>query len=234
MLRSHDSIKTNDLIDSVIFESNDFDQNLETMMLEERKNCQLNRKLTKIEMEIYLAIRYGDPHKLRDLGAGEQVNINFEIEVEKDVIYYPIMLAAALGEAQCLSILLQNTQVEINVVDKKAETNAFWIACYFGRGKCAGMLANAGINILNAHKDTKTDALHTAIERKFYDVALMLINSKFPLNNVKEGGLTPLIIAARDPKAQTVCEILIKKGAHVNHITDIGQSALTQTVLNDN
>jgi len=67
--------------------------------MEERKNFMLNRKLTKIENEIYLAIRYGDPHKLKDLGAGEQVNINFQIEVEKDVIYYPIMLAAALGEA---------------------------------------------------------------------------------------------------------------------------------------
>ena len=43
-----------------------------------------------------------------------------------------------------------------------------------------------------------------------------------------------MIIAARDPKAKTVCEILLKKNADVNHITDIGQSALTQTVLNDN
>jgi len=89
----------------------------------------------------------------------------------------------------------------LNVGDPKAGTNAFWIACYFGRGKCAGMLANTGINILSLHTETNTNALHAAIERKHYDVALMIINSKFPLNDVKEGGLSPLIIAARDPKA---------------------------------
>jgi len=43
----------------------------------------LNRGLTRIENEIYLAVKYGDAYKLKDLGAGEQVDVNFKIEIEK-------------------------------------------------------------------------------------------------------------------------------------------------------
>jgi len=187
-----------------------------------------------MEKEIYLSIKYGDPAKLNDLGGGEQVDLNFKIEIEKDLFYYPIMLAAAIGEADCLKIMLKNTQLQIDVVDAKTGTNAFWIASFYGRGECMGLLANSGINILNTHKETKSNALHVAIERKHYDVAIMLIQSKFPLENEKLDGLTPLIISSRDNDAFNVSETLIKKGAYINKVSETGQSALSQAVFNNN
>jgi hypothetical protein len=36
--------------------------------------------------------------------------MNFQIEIEKDLFYYPIQLAAAIGEADCLKVILENNQ----------------------------------------------------------------------------------------------------------------------------
>lgn len=50
----------------------------------------------------------------------------------------------------------------------------------------------------------------------------MLISSRFPLNNLKEGGLNALTIVARDPdnEAFKVGENIIKKGGDVLHLTN--------------
>jgi ankyrin repeat protein len=116
-------------------------------------------------------------------------------------------------------------------VDSKTGTNAFWIACFYGRGECVGLLANAGIDIFNKHSETNSNGLHVAIERKHYEVANRLISSKYPLEETKKGGLTPLLLSARDRDAYYVSEQLVKKGAHINVISESGQSPLSQAVL---
>ena len=144
------------------------------------------------------------------------------------------MLAAVLGEAECLKIMLTNPSLVLEATDPIAGTNAFWLAAFFGRGECVRILANAGIDIFNCHKESKSNALHVAIERKHYEVANLLIGSKFPLNNKTDGGLTALVLVARDKDAYYVGEQLVKRGAEVNLVTDYGMSALAQTVLSDN
>lgn len=59
------------------------------------------------------------------------------------------------------------------------------------------LLAEAGINILNKHKETGSNALHVAIERKHPDIVRMLIESGFPLENTKKDGVTALITSCR-------------------------------------
>lgn len=56
----------------------------------------LNEHLSKLEREIYSSIRFMDSEKLMDLGI-ETLNLNFKIEVESEVFYTPIMLAAVIG-----------------------------------------------------------------------------------------------------------------------------------------
>jgi len=77
--------------------------------IEERKMKILNKQLTLVEREVYLAIKFGDSFKLKDLGGMDHLNLNYRIEVEKGVFYYPIMLAAAIGEVECLKIILHNS-----------------------------------------------------------------------------------------------------------------------------
>jgi len=210
-----------------MFESNGFDKDALDDAIEERKKHLLNKHLTKMEKELYLAIKYGDSNKLRDLGGGEQIDLNFNIEIEKNLFYYPIQLAAAIGEADCLKVILENQQTKIDVVDNQTGTNAFWVACFYGRGECVGLLANAGVDIFNKHSETSSNGLHVAIERKQYEVANMLISSKYPLEEKKKGGLTPLLLSARDKDAYSVSEQLVKKGANINVISDTGQSPLS-------
>ena len=174
-----------------------------------------------------MSIKYGDSHKLKDIGAGGEINLNFKIEVEPGQFYYPIMLAAAIGEAECLRVLLTNTAISIDMVDEKTGTNAFWMAAYYGRGDCLIQLATLGINIFNTHNLTKSNALHVSIERGHYECALLLINSRYPLEEPKEGGLTALMLASRDLDAFPVAEQLIKKGADINKISELGQTALS-------
>jgi ankyrin repeat protein len=211
-----------DLVDSLMFESNGFDKDAMDDAIEERKQHMLNKHLTKMEKEIYLSIKYGDSNKLRDMGGAEQCDLNFNIEIEKNLFYQPIQLASAIGEAECLKVILENNQTNIDVVDAKTGTNAFWIACFYGRGECVGLLANAGIDIFNKHSDTNSNGLHVAIERKHYEVATMLISSKYPLEEKKKGGLTPLLLSARDKEAYYVSEQLVKKGAYINVVSDSG------------
>lgn len=68
-------------------------------------------------MQIQEAIKYDDFDKLSDLGAGEQVDLNFYIEIKKDVFYTPLMLCASLGHKECIKILLKNKSLNIDAID---------------------------------------------------------------------------------------------------------------------
>ena len=69
------------------------------------------------------------------------MNLNFQIQIDPDNErkYFPIHLAAALGEKDCMNVLLQNNnicrqKIDIDQIDEETGTNAFWIAAYYGRG----------------------------------------------------------------------------------------------------
>lgn len=64
----------------------------------------------------------------------------------------------------------------------------------------------------------------------------MLIQSKFPVNDAKEGGLTPLILIARDDckEAINVAIQLIHSGCDINQHGQMGQTALSQAISHDN
>ena len=62
------------------------------------------------------------------------VDLNFKIGVGKN-IYHPLHLAAALGVSDCVAVILKNRdKVDIDIIEEKSGTNAFWIAAYYGRG----------------------------------------------------------------------------------------------------
>ena len=126
--------------------------------------------------------------------------------------------------------------IDVDIKDEQTGTNAFWLAAFYGRGEVLAVLANVGANILIKHPETKSNALHVAIERKHFMVAKMLIQSKFPVNDVKKGGITPLILISRDKSkdAISVANSLIHNGANIDQVTELGQSALGASVINEN
>lgn len=128
--------------------------------------------------------------------------MTFQIEVEAKVFYQPIMLAAVIGNAELLRELLKNPTVDVNAKCEQNGCNSFWLACYYGRGECMGLLASAGIDIMNVHNETRSNGLHVALERGHYALAKQLVFSKYPMSEVKKGGLTALIIIAKESKKE--------------------------------
>ena len=128
---------------------------------------------------------------MQDVGAGEQIDLNFLIEVKPGVFYPPVIYSAALGDAPIMKIIIANRTLELNVVDEKTGCNAFWFASLYGRAECMTLLAEAGINILGKHKDTESNALHVAMERKHYNIVQMLVQSNYPLDEMKKSKKKP-------------------------------------------
>lgn len=101
-----------------------------------------------------------------DCGGEEQINLNFEIELNKDLKFQPIHLAAVKGSKDIMKAILKNTTVDIEVLDKKTGVNSFWLAAYYGHGEIMNLLAEKGIDIMNTHFTTLNNALHIATDRK--------------------------------------------------------------------
>lgn len=79
----------------------------------------------------------------------------------------------------------------------------------YGKSESISQLAEAGIDVLNKHNKTETNALHVAMQRKHYNIAKMLAQSHYPLDINMRGGLTALIIAASDPDSYQACSQMI-------------------------
>lgn len=222
---------------SELLESNGF-ENLNhspsDQLVQEKLKTVLNENLSKLQREIENSVRYDNHDKLKDLGAGEQTDINFTIEVSKGVHYTPLMLCSSLGHVDSLNVLLENSSLDIDATEERSGTNAFWIAAYYGRGQCLSMLGQAGIDILNKSKLSHANALHTSIQRKHYGIAKMLIRSGYPVNELMIGNISALILCSNDKEAYQVAASLIYAGADVNQISTYGQSSLSEAIISDN
>lgn len=71
-------------------------------MSNKRDKNKFNIHLTKIEREIYEAVKYSDCYKLKHLGCDDDTNVNFEIEIKKDVFYPLILLASSIGDLEVI------------------------------------------------------------------------------------------------------------------------------------
>ena len=132
--------------------------------------------------------------------------------------YTPLIVAACIGEPEVVKLLLANKKIQIDTLDDETGVNAFWFAVYYGHGSCVSLLANHGCDIFVKHNKSNSNALHIAIIRKHYEIAIQLIQSKFPLNDINNGGMSPLLLISNDlnPQALKVAKLLINKGANIN------------------
>lgn len=85
--------------------------------------------------------------------------------------------------------------IDINKRDSEG-LNAFWIACICGNGAVMKVLAERGIDIMNTDK-FGNNVLHVAAKHaRLKQVLRMLIESKFPLEEINYDGDTALHVAA--------------------------------------
>ena len=134
------------MIESTGFEMNNEDKII--LMSNQRDINKFNIHLTKIEREIYEAVKYSDTHKLKHLGCDDNTDVNFEIEIKKNLYYPLLLLAASIGDSETISLLLENKTIDINRKEKNSMVNAFWVAAFYGRGNAMNLLAAANANVL--------------------------------------------------------------------------------------
>ena len=132
-----------------------------------------------------------------------------------------------------MRLILQNPTIDIHVIEKNTGVNSFWLAAFYGHGEIMNMLAEAGIDIMNRHNKTLNNALHAACDRKYPQIVQQLVDSGYPLNEKKSGGLTAIISACIDDN-EKISKILIRGKANLNIVTDKGSSALSEAVLKNN
>ena len=83
-----------------------------------------------------------------DLGGADRVDLNFSKQNEDGSDFEcPLFCAVAKGNTKMLGLMLNNKNFDINITDCDG-INAFWFACYLGRGEMMHELANLGIDVL--------------------------------------------------------------------------------------
>jgi hypothetical protein len=140
-----------EFVSSVMIESTGFQMNNEDqiiLMSNQRDINKFNIHLTKIEREIYEAVKYSDTSKLIHLGCNDNTDVNFEIEIKKNLFYPLLLLAASIGDSEVIELLLENKTIDINRKEKTSMVNAFWVAAFYGRGNAMNQLASANANVL--------------------------------------------------------------------------------------
>ena len=138
--------------------------------IRKRHELRLNSHLLGYQREIYLGILYDDGDKIEVAGVKDVKNINFKLEVSKGNFYTPLMFAAVKGSNECMKVLVDNMSIELDIVDRKTGCNAFWLAAYYGRGRCLSILGAAGSDIIMKHKITSANALHIALIRGHFEI----------------------------------------------------------------
>ena len=89
------------------------------------------------------------------------------------------------------------------------------------------LLAEAGIDVLNRHKQTHSNALHVAVERNHTHIVRMLTTSGYPLNDAKIDRLTPLILSCQyefkdELRDESIAKMLVDAGADINWVAADG------------
>ena len=113
-----------------------------------------NTHLSKVQNELYQALKINDLQRLKDLGITESLQLDFRIDLKPNKSYPFIILATAIGYSNCLELILKNKSVNINAVDPENGCNAFWYASFYCRPECMSLLAKAGIDIMSTSNKT--------------------------------------------------------------------------------
>ena len=217
-----------------LFESMTFESKLGQLsaMMSKRK---IN-KLSKLQMNLFNAIKQEDADMFIGLGGHTEIDLNYQVWVDEDTKYYPIQMAVAKGNPEIMEAILENTKTDIEKCDERTGVNAFWLSAYFGRGDLMVLLAQAGINIFNTHLESHNNALHIATERRYPEIVTQLINSGFPLDDRKKFGFSALHIAAgnKDNESIQIVKLLVNAKADMNAISSNGSSPLSEAVKNEN
>jgi ankyrin repeat protein len=151
--------------------------------------------------------------------ARSEKEYNKLINQKDNMNYTSIMWASANGHADVVELLLS----------RGADTDSLLkLASEYGHTNVVKVLLNNGIN---PNDPQNSDSILWASAKGYTDVVELLLSSGADINFKDKNGLTPLILAAKYNKLDTV-ELLIAKGANIpENIDKLLENASEETKL---
>lgn len=147
----------------------------------------------------------------------------------------PLSLASSLGNMHIVQCLLKNGAL----IDSKDpnDRNPLTFACMNGHMHIAEYLIENGANLNSKNKDGYTPLLQACLNGHKSMIELLLKSGADVNISDDFDGKTPLIILCSESRSENMIgliELMIEKGAIVNHTSDQGLSALAAACMNGN
>ncbi|MFD0673053.1 ankyrin repeat domain-containing protein [Cohnella sp. GCM10027633] len=164
------------------------------------------------------------------LGAGCSSPLRDQASIEKDVklMDRQLISAAERGDNDRLRQLLQEG-ADMNARDSRGRT-AIMAATHGNRPEAVKLLIDAGADI-NAQDDRRDNPfLYAGAEGRF-EILELLIAAKADTKLTNRYGGTALIPAAEKGHVDNVRSLLTKTDVDVNHVNDLGWTALLEAVV---
>ena len=168
------------------------------------------------------------------LKAGANVGYQMGISLNRSIT--ALMRAAVEGDVESVELILAHIAKisgdNIKIIDRKntAGDTALSLAALCNKSKVVSILLNAGANIENSNKKSKTPLMQTSCK----ETATTLLEAGAKVNaRTAAFGNTPLLIAAIN-KRKEVIEVLISYGAEIDALDSYGMTALAYATKYDN
>jgi len=147
----------------------------------------------------------------------------------------PLSFASSLGNMNIVKCLLNNGAM-INSQNQN-DRNPLTAACMNGHMHIVEYLISNGANLNSKNKDGYTPLLQSCLNANLSIIELLL-NSGVDVNISDDfDGKTPLIILCSESHSESMIgliELMIGKGANINHLSNQGLSALAAACMNGN
>ncbi|XP_022911382.1 transient receptor potential channel pyrexia [Onthophagus taurus] len=145
----------------------------------------------------------------------------------------PVHLAADLGHAQCLRIMLDPKNVNVNAKTKEREQTALHLAAEGGYTECIEILLEKGADT-NSQNHRGQTPLHLAARAQAYDCVEMLLRKGADANIVDYDRRSALHAAVgKAARSYDIIEALVTWGADVNAKDQYGYTPLHIAALNE-
>ncbi|WP_131781492.1 ankyrin repeat domain-containing protein [Legionella gresilensis] len=159
---------------------------------------------------LHLATEHGNGHLIAHfLKAGADPNVQSEDGIS------PLYIAAKNGNVECIKILLENSEIDVNISLEDDGVTPLHIACENGHLEIVKLLLEHPKIKISMENENGETALHSACASNFPEIIEELIAKGAAIEHPNKDNLTPLAIACEEQNFEAA-NLLIKKGADLS------------------